>query len=795
MTSRVSKRLSLQGLRRALLATTVPAVALSSGHAVAQEAQVTAPPLEEVVVSARMRSETLISVPVAVTALSAEDLARYGATSLSHMAEQAPTVFISKTGSGTGGIVSIRGIGTTPNNGGFESSVSVNIDGVQVSRGRIATQSFFDLQQVEILKGPQALFFGKNSPAGVISLVSNGPTDTWEGYGKVGYEFVGDESSVEGAVSGPLSDTLGLRVAARVREMDGYLRNRAQPVASNPFPADPSPLPGASFERPGEQEALGRVTLKWRPGDRVDAALKLYVSRYRDDGPAAAGGQLVSCGTSAAPETGGQFDPYGDCKPDDRTSNGTLPAQASAGFPLARREDGKPYGLYNGTLVSVPVNIQLTDALTLNSVTGYYDGNAQYFDNYGADVWAQKGSAESDHYRTFSQELRLSSDWDGFFNFMVGAYYQDTALDFRNVSKVFAVGADPVTGTYYNWDKVATTDGETLSAFGQVRLNLTEQLELSGGVRWTDEKKDSTVHFAYAHPVLLARNVLSLNTVEPKFSDTNFSPEATLAFHPSTESTVYVAYKTGYKSGGANLSALVTPATTDASMVFGPEEVKGVEFGAKGQLFERRLLLELSAYRYDYEDLQVNVYDTIASTFVVTNAARVNQKGVETKARWTVSDEFSLRGAVSYNKNRFTDYQAQCYAQQTAAQGCVGGVRQNLAGRATARSPDWSGNVGATLDVPMGNALSFGLAADAYYTGKYYSSETQAPGALQESFWRFDASARVVADAWELALLGRNLSNEFYIVYATDKPGTSTSQQYGTVSRGREVWLEATYRF
>ena len=145
--------------------------------------------LEEIVVTARKRTETLQNVPVAVSVISANQLQRNVAVNLDKIAELTPTVFAGRIISGTGAILSIRGIGSSPSDSGIDSSVAVDIDGIQLSRGRIITESYFDLKQVEVLEGPQALFFGKNSPAGVISIHSADPTSNFEGYIRGGYEF------------------------------------------------------------------------------------------------------------------------------------------------------------------------------------------------------------------------------------------------------------------------------------------------------------------------------------------------------------------------------------------------------------------------------------------------------------------------------------------------------------------------------------------------------------------------------------------------------------------------------
>jgi len=167
-------------MRAILLSAAAVAAITSAGAAHAQEQTPAAPAAadsggDDIIVTARLRAESLLDVPVAVTALGKNDLERYGSASLTAIAQQTPNIIINKSSSGGGGQITLRGISTAAGQAGFDQAVSVNLDGIQTSRGRTVTQGFFDLQQVEVLKGPQALFFGRNSPAGVISLISAGP--------------------------------------------------------------------------------------------------------------------------------------------------------------------------------------------------------------------------------------------------------------------------------------------------------------------------------------------------------------------------------------------------------------------------------------------------------------------------------------------------------------------------------------------------------------------------------------------------------------------------------------------
>ena len=744
---------------------------------------------DDIVVTARLRAESLLDVPVAVTALGKTDLERYGAASLTAIAQQTPNIIINKSSSGGGGQITLRGISTAAGQAGFDQAVSVNLDGIQTSRGRTVTQGFFDLQQVEVLKGPQALFFGRNSPAGVISLISSGPTDELEGYARVGYEFNADEAYSEVAVGGPLSDTLGARFAIRARNLKGWMRNLAVPQPT------PFNTPGASDPRAGEREVIGRLTLRWEPTSDFNATLKVLGSDYNDDGPSAGNIQIVSCGTSPRPEVtfGGTrfFDPTGDCQRDSRNSNGDQRPDVARNWPVANMKNGVNFTEYRSWTGSLSLNYQF-GGMQLTSVTGLFSTRAASLDTYDGTSFAQIAAAERDRFRQFSQELRLQSDFDSPLNFMIGGFFSDTNHFFFNASRIAPVPADPATGKFHSWEKPSSALGRTYSVFGQLRYEIGD-VELAGGARYTREIKDSRIENTYVHPAL--RAALQLKGYTDNFRDSNVSPEATISWHPLPDTTIYAAYKTGYKSGGLGLSAVLTTPITVDQIDYEAERVKGFEFGAKGEFLDRKLRAELTVYRYKFTDLQVNSFNPGTQSFTIQNAASLTQFGVEAQAQLRPFEGFQLRGSIAYNRNRFDEYVGQCYTGQTPALGC-GPQGQDFAGRAPARSPDWSGSGGATYDVDLGGA-TLGFTGDAFYSGAYFGGESLSPYAFQESYWRFDASARLSFDDnnYELALIGRNLSNERFLQSTSDKPGTSSAQQYGTVSRPREIILQGTVRF
>ena len=188
--------------------------------------------LEDIVVTARKRTESAQNIPVSVTAISQERIERYDLTSLEKVAASTPQFSIGRASNGSGAQITLRGIGSQATSIGLESSTAIIVDGVYYGYGHIINEGFFDLARVEMLKGPQALFFGKNATAGVVSIPSADPTDKLEMMGRVAYEMRSRDLIGEGYVSGPLSSTLSARLAVRVSNMSGgYFHNRATPIA------------------------------------------------------------------------------------------------------------------------------------------------------------------------------------------------------------------------------------------------------------------------------------------------------------------------------------------------------------------------------------------------------------------------------------------------------------------------------------------------------------------------------------------------------------------------------------
>ncbi len=779
---------------------TVSVLAVTMAAAQAAEESTSAAPgaaneLETITVSARKRSESLQDVPVAVTAVSRSELENHNATDLTKIAELAPQMIIGETATGTGALLAIRGISSSSSDSSLDQSVLVDIDGIPMSRGRIISLSTFDMQQVEVMEGPQALFFGKNSPAGVIALQSADPTNQLEGYAKTGYEFEANETYGEAAISGPIVDGLKARLAVRADYTEGWTRNEATPIADpfNPGVIAPGANNGSTLPR--SHNYAGRLTLLWAPSDSFDARFKLTLDQQRLNSPTS--NSEPFCTGDTVPTELGIPVPGADCAKDRTVHISGLAPIFAANYPYAN--GGVPYQDSKFSLTSLTLN-QRFSALTLTSTTGYYDQTVTDAGNYDWSPFAQVYDAEHEHYSLVTQELRANTTLSIPVNFMAGVYYEHSSRPWFNSPLLFNVGLNPTVDNYTNSEQTAKTTAESYSGFVQARWNIIPTLELAAGARYSHDSKDISLQNIANNPgsAFIGIDLYPQDQVlSASYRDHNISPEATLTWHPEPNQTVYGAYKTGYKAGGLSNSAILVASATPDNIRFGHETTRGFEIGYKSDLLDHTLRLNVTGYRYNYEGLQVVAYDAQTISFLIGNAAAARTEGVEGSFKWLAAGGLSFNGNAGYNHARYHSFPgAQCYAGQTAAQGCSNGT-QDLAGQALLLAPNLTFDLGADYKMPIVRGWTLDLSMDGAHSASYQTAPDYNPAGEQEAFWRLNAAAHVQSPDGhlDLSVIGRNLTNQYYLVTTVGQAGGGPNQFVGYFNRPREVALEAAYRF
>ncbi len=769
----------------------------------------------EIIVTARRRDERLLDAPVAITAVGGETLTQYQATRVSDIATLVPSLIAGKAASGSSASIFLRGVGSTALSAGFDQSVSFVIDGLPMSRGREISLPQFDIQRVEVLKGPQALFFGKNTTGGLISVASNNPTDTFEGGIKGGYGFNADEHYVEGFLSGPVTETIRARVAGRYSKAEGAFKNTAADTYTNYIPGQ---VRTRHSDRRGFSEAYGaRGTIEWEPSAAFNLQVKGGFTKVKDGGPTdiverlCGGGRTTPLAANGIPPS-----PNADCRIDGRSDQSGIPIQvAQANYRYAR--DGVMYGDFASQYGIVTANIS-SDPFDVTSITGYYHFRQYDLNNVSGEGYPAGFSQMAD-FDQFSQELRFQTKFDGPLNLLFGGFYAHGDFVFNTDAYFAPVPLDPVSGTFTSFKRDNGFQTDAMSVFAEATLDLSEQFELSAGARYSLEARNSYQR-SLAGNAAFAGTFPAGIVVTDRYRDDNISPQATIRFKPSTDTTLYASYKQGFKAGGFNISQALSAspiARLQEQGRFGSETAEGAEIGYRTLALGRRLSFSITAYRYEYKDLQVQFFDPSTVSLTAGNAGKLRTQGVEADFNFRVPgvDGFSLRGAAAYNDAKFQDYVGQCYPGQTIALGCnlqpAGGIfnAQDYDGRTPPKAPKFAGRAGFTYDVPVGdNGWSVRASSDVSYTSKYNFTDALRPDAIQNAYAKLDAALALNGpdDRWTLSLIGRNLTNKLVVTAANDIPFTGgtgggtagpgvTADMSAFVDNPREVFLELALRF
>ncbi|WP_422059671.1 TonB-dependent receptor [Sphingopyxis sp.] len=763
----------------------------------------------EIIVTARRRDERLIDAPVAITALGGATLDNYAVTEFSDMASLVPTMVAGKAASGSSASIFLRGVGSTALSAGFDQSVSFVVDGMPMSRGREISLSQYDVQRIEVLKGPQALFFGKNATGGLISVSTNNPRDVFEAGFKAGYGFEAKEKYGEGYISGPLADGLRARLAFRVSDSEGAFTNTAAETYLDPL--------GMERHRNSKYRGYGRTysgraTIEWDATENLTFQVKTGYTDQKDGGPTdileriCGGGRTVPFAANGVPPS-----PNADCTVNGRSDSSSIPQAVAAadyryagdGHMYARLKSG--FGILTATLTS--------DVFDVTSITSYYRFKQTDLNNVSGEAYPATFAQLAD-YRQTAEELRFQSKWDGSVNVLFGLFASSNKFIFNTDAYIFPVPISPITNTYTTFKRDDGFSGSSMSAFGEVTANITDSIELAGGARWSYESRDSYQRSRPAHVAFAGAFPGGIN-LEDRYRETDVSPQVTLRYKPSRDLTFYAAYKEGFKSGGFNISQSLTPAASVAAGQYGAERARGGEAGARAILLGGALSLNATAYLYDYLDLQVQNFDPVTIGQVVANAGTLRVKGIEGDFNWRLGG-FSLRGAAAYNDASYKDYIGQCYAGQTVAAGCnllapapgAAFTSQDYDGRTPPKAPRFAGRIGASYDLPLTDSgWTLQLSSDVSYSGKYNFTDTLRPDGIQPSFTKIDASLRLNGpdDRWTIGLIGRNLTNKLVVTAANDIPfagGTGTGTGTGVladmsafVDNPREIFVEVGFKF
>ncbi len=776
--------------------------------------------LEEIVVTARKREESILKVPVIESVLTQEKMQSFAVDDFQDVIAKIPGLLSGNASVTIGEQVSLRGVGSNAVEQGVDQSVSLNIDGLQITHGMAFRAATMDIAQVEVFKGPQALYYGKNSTAGVIAYRSADPGSTFELNGRYGYETEAEENRAEFVASGPVTDTLGLRLAGLYSKSDGFFYNKAE---SLPDSGAVTPR----YDRFGGGESyLVRGTVLWQPADNFTVRLKANLAN--DEVHHGNSTQMASCpdGNGAVvvrpgfPDGIPFYPPSETCKY-DRTLY--IVDMDPAAFP-GIRNNGRSFTDLEQKFGTLELNYDITPEIALSSTTGYYRLDADALMNGTATGYAGPSLTADNIFQRHenTEELRLSSDFrDSPVNFTLGAYYQD-----GEISNEVTLGGNTL---YYPpatfpiqpgvlSKGISTIDIESISAFGQLRWQALEQLEVAGGVRWTDEKRELDVFN------LLTGTAVALAPGSDRISSSNWSPEFTLTYTPTDDFTVFGAYKVAYKSGSFSI---VTPAAPGDDKSFGDEKAEGGEVGIKSRWLERSLALNVGSYYYVYSGLQTGVNEPVSGSGLpilrTINAGKGEVYGLDMDLTYRPASIAGLgfNLAANWNKTKFLELNnVPCWGGQLVSQGCDQVLNpntgrytsQDLSGIPFVRAPEWQVNFGFDYEFQIGSDMRLVFANDNQYVDDYLAILGKRPDFYVSSYVKSDVSLTFYGpgDKWDVGFVANNVQNEmtpgfcnaFDAMAATLQPslsGGTTRNASGVAevgcaySRGRSIWLRAGF--
>jgi len=696
---------------------------------------------EEITVTAQKREQRLADVPIAITALDGDALEAARIEKVEEVESSTPNLHFQTIGVSRPQ-VHLRGVGTGAFDAGSDPSVAVFVDEIYLSRFGAMQFDLFDLERIEILKGPQGALFGRNTAGGAINLVTRRPSEAFTGRVEASAGNL-SAGSLRGLVNGALSDTVFARVSAAAKRRDGYSENLTTGDDEN------------------DEDSLGaRFQLGLQPSDRTSLLVSGDWGRDR---------LAMWANESITPLTFLLFPPLAPLFP-------ATPDRFSETYTRSGYQDRDQLGFH----------LRLdheTGAGTLTSLTSYRDNELdelQDLDSTLADAVDRQAVEDA---RTFTQEIRLASSSGGRVDWLVGAYYlhedvdrfDDARLGVHSVLAVVFNGGRAFAPT---WNDSFETDA--YAGFGQVGIGLTDRLHLSLGGRYGEDEKSldrRTDNTGVVSPILLQSFAARSDD-----SWSSFDPQASLDYRIGDRTMAYVSYREGFKSGGFQYLSATAAAS---SITFDPEEVALFEGGIKTRSARGRVALDAALFTTEYEDLQflAATGETSGGGFIVaiTNAAQATAEGVELDLSLRPTSGLELGFGLGLLDATFDEY--------------VDGNGNDQSGNTLVRSPETSGHALAQYSFPLGaSAGALTLRAMWSYKDKIYFDPDNTERLAQPSYELVDASVayETVDGRWRVSAWGKNLADEEYwknvIPLSSSLVGVATigvPRTYGvTVGRG-----------
>lgn len=737
----------------ALMAGTAPLTTLAQDEPSLQ--------LEEVMVTARKRTESLQSAPVSAAVFDSSALQRAQINDISEIIGRVPG-FVMNSDNVTEPNVFMRGIGTDIESAASNSSIGMFVNEVYMARAQAFAMELFDLQQVEVVRGPQGILYGKNVTGGVVNFVTNKPTDNDEASVRAGvgnYDLI----EVEGFANGALSDTVYGRISATSRSRDGYGKNTHTDNDVEDFDA-----------------SSVRGQLRFVPSEDLDIILSADTNRRRGTAPwvhmeipSEHNEPFQNSDERRGPNN---IDGKSDADVDgvDLTINWSTDAGTLTSITALRKASFEHKANDGGSYIDFST-LPYGDDGRVDFVELHF-GDGPGPEAYNDDFFVNDKEEDVD---TFSQELRWTSTLDGNWNYMVGGYYLEEEIERQEQQTYLFVN-------FWNqgYESAYTeSDNSTYGVFGEVTWDITDAWNLVVGARYTYDEKDFSVIRGNEGDYLGAPfedengNIISGFSASDSDDWDSIDPSVTLNWQVSDDVFAYASYSTGFKSGGWNGENATSAGEAVAG--YDEEEATNYEIGAKMEFFDNRLRVNATGFFTTYDDLQTQQFvifdENLPPDNVIANAGEAEVKGVELEFMGLVTDWWTISGTYAYQDGEITGDLISTELQYNPECDCSNiRVDVNLKGNELRRTPENSYNLVNTFFWDMGNSGSMDVVIDYSYTDGYHFDNENNPRTYNEDFSVWNASVNWTSadDKWELSLWGKNLDDELYATGKVDVIGS-----------------------
>lgn len=680
--------------------------------------------IEEIVVTAAKRSQSIQDVSTSVTAFGEEDLALGGIEDVSRLEHMVPGLRFGQSGHE----VRLAMRGTRTNNVGTEAEQVVGIfeDGVYVPTTTQALGAYVDVERIEVLRGPQGTLYGRNTFGGTINIITNEPSFEGIEYNVSGLYGAYGRYRVEGMLNLPLSDTFAVRLAGLSDTHDGYIENTNQP--------------GTADDLNDKDMQFFRATLKWQPTDTVDASLRVASSTVDSNGSAIWGYQQIGGYVGGVYRQGHQY----------------APADASDNFdqgPWKVSRNLASLADVESTSMTLSLNWDWNFA-TFKVIYNFtdFEGQQQYDSDYsdGGDPLNNGFTGWDSEQETWSAEVQLVSNTEGSLEWMLGYYYYELTANWNWNALENGQWIEPY------WDRQGDYVSDSVGYFANASYSLTDELRVIGGLRYAEDTKGQRdpLDWSVWPPVPRPGD-----GEQGEWDKTLW--KAGIEFDMNPDVMVYGVASTGYRAGGINFIAEGVP------LSYAPEEVTAYEAGIKSTLQEGRLVVNVAAFMNQYRDMHAQSFIYLGGGGVsefTENGGELDAQGLEVEIKWLPAENWDVNGWVSFLDAEFGEYNVS----KLAGLGDAGGRQDlndpqrpllSLEGWAPALSPEFSAGVQIGYDIVLGNGSVLTPFLQTTFTGKYYAHDVNVPGVDQDSHTKSDlrliwtsANSRIQAQAFVLNL-------------------------------------------